>query len=158
MSESETEKKLITIRATIARIRVFLQQEGGDIELDSFDEETGVVKVRLRGACAGCFLAGDEITMGVESILRQEIPSITSVEIVSEDGAPISFDPRTGFSTINGIPVIDPLADDDEDEEDPLSPRAQLVRAQRILTKTDEVDRALNENDAKEKDKKGDKD
>ena len=36
MSESETEKKLITIRATIARIRVFLQQEGGDIELDSF--------------------------------------------------------------------------------------------------------------------------
>ena len=153
MSTDETEQKLITIRATIARIRVFLQQEGGDIELDSFDEEAGIVKVRLKGACAGCFLAGDEITMGVESILRQEIPSITRVEIVSEDGAPISFDPRTGFSTINGIPVIDPLADDDEDEEDPLSPRAQLVRAQRILTKTDEVDKALRQGDEKKTEK-----
>ena len=143
MSSEDRESKLRTINSVISKIRPFLQREGGDIELDSFDDETGVVKVNMIGACSGCFFASDEISMGVETILRHEIPSITKVEIVSPTGSQFGFDPTTGRTTLGGIPVYDPLSDDDlgEEEEDPLSPRAQLVRAQRILTKTDEVDK-----------------
>ena len=38
----------------IQQIRPMLQADGGDIELVNVDEATGVVSVRLQGACQGC--------------------------------------------------------------------------------------------------------
>ncbi len=153
MSEKDSDQKLIKIKATIERIRPFMQREGGDVTFDNFDEKTGVVTVRIVGACSSCFLAGDEISQGVETILKEEIPSVTRVEIISPSGTQSSFDPAAGNYTINGIPVYDPLADDDlgEEEEDPLSARAQLVRAQRILQKTGEIDEQEKKKEGKSK-------
>ncbi|MDP0881320.1 NifU family protein, partial [Klebsiella variicola] len=37
-----------------SRIRPAVAQDGGDILFDHFDEETGVLRLRMRGACAGC--------------------------------------------------------------------------------------------------------
>lgn len=134
IDETELKKRLSTIKATIEKIRPFVQRDGGDISFESYDTDTGVVIVNTIGACSGCFIAVDEIAAGIETILQQEIPSITRVELKSEYGIQSGFDPAATFRLVNGIPVIDPLADDiaGEEEEDPLSVREQVLKMQEI--------------------------
>ena len=59
-----------------------LALDGGGIELVDVTED-GVVKVRLRGACAGCPGAQMTLQMGVERILKKELPDVKAVEGVS---------------------------------------------------------------------------
>lgn len=68
------------VEAVLEKIRPGLQSHGGDIEL--IDVVDGVVKVRLQGACQGCMGAQMTLKMGVERILREELPEITAVEAV----------------------------------------------------------------------------
>ena len=44
--------------------------------------EGTVVKVRLRGACAGCPGAAMTLKMGVERVVREAVPEITEVVAV----------------------------------------------------------------------------
>jgi len=69
------------VENVINQIRPLLQADGGDIEL--VDVEDGVVKVRLRGACAGCPGAQMTLKMGVERKLKEEIPEVKRVEPVA---------------------------------------------------------------------------
>ncbi len=41
------------VEAALAKVRPFLQRDGGDVELISVEEEKGLVKVKLTGACGG---------------------------------------------------------------------------------------------------------
>ena len=68
------------VETALDKIRPMLQADGGDIEL--VDIEAGVVKVRLRGACAGCPMSQMTIKNGVERLLKEQIPEVTSVESV----------------------------------------------------------------------------
>ena len=54
-----------------------LQMDGGGIELVGV--EGNIVKVRLTGACNGCPSATMTLQMGVERILKAEIPEIEAV-------------------------------------------------------------------------------
>jgi Fe-S cluster biogenesis protein NfuA len=69
------------VEQVIAKIRPFLQRDGGNIELVEVTED-GVVKVRLVGACQGCPGAQMTLQMGVERTLREEIPEIKKVVAV----------------------------------------------------------------------------
>jgi Fe-S cluster biogenesis protein NfuA len=42
--------------------------------------EDGVVKVRLRGACAGCPMSQMTLQMGIEKKLKAAVPGIKRVE------------------------------------------------------------------------------
>ena len=42
----------------------------------------GVVKVRLTGACGGCPMSAMTLKMGIERIIKQEVPEVKSVEAV----------------------------------------------------------------------------
>ena len=66
------------IQAAINKIRPMLQADGGDVEL--VDVEDGVVKVRLKGACAGCPMSQMTLKNGIEKFLKKEIPAVKSVE------------------------------------------------------------------------------
>ena len=68
------------VEAALNKIRPMLQADGGDVEL--VDVEDGVVKVRLKGACAGCPMSQMTIKNGVERILKEQIPEVNSVESV----------------------------------------------------------------------------
>ena len=59
-------------------IRPAIQRDGGDIELVSVGED-GVVQVRLQGACVGCPSANMTLKMGVERVLKEQIPEVTEV-------------------------------------------------------------------------------
>lgn len=66
------------VQNSINKIRPMLKADGGDVEL--VDVKDGVVKVRLKGACAGCPMSQMTLKNGIERFLKQEIPEITSVE------------------------------------------------------------------------------
>jgi Fe-S cluster biogenesis protein NfuA len=68
------------VEKAIEKIRPFLQQDGGDIEL--VDVKDGVVTVRLKGACGCCPMSQMTLKNGVERALKEEIPEIVSVESV----------------------------------------------------------------------------
>ena len=61
-------------------IRPGLQADGGDVEL--VDIVDGVVKVRLKGACAGCPMSQMTLAFGIERVLKERIPEIKKVEAV----------------------------------------------------------------------------
>lgn len=65
-----------------SRIRPAVAQDGGDILFDAFDEETGVLSLRMRGACAGCPSSSATLKAGVEQMMRHYVPEVTSVEQV----------------------------------------------------------------------------
>ncbi len=69
------------VESTLEKIRPSLQADGGDVELIDVNEE-GVVKVKLQGACASCPMSTMTLKMGIEKILKQNVPEIISVESV----------------------------------------------------------------------------
>lgn len=62
------------------RIRPAVAQDGGDILFDAFDEETGVLSLRMRGACSGCPSSSATLKAGVEQMMRHYVPEVTRVE------------------------------------------------------------------------------
>jgi Fe-S cluster biogenesis protein NfuA len=65
----------------IDAIRPALQMDGGDIELVGVNED-GVVQVKLSGACDSCSISWLTLKGGVERILKERVPGVTSVEAV----------------------------------------------------------------------------
>lgn len=70
------------VQGVIDQIRPLLQADGGDIELVSTNEQTGVVSVRLQGACKGCPGAAMTLKMGVERHLKEHVPEVSEVVAV----------------------------------------------------------------------------
>ena len=68
------------VEKALEKIRPALVADGGNIEL--VDVTDGVVKVRLKGACAGCMGAQMTLKMGVERFLKEQIAEVVRVEAV----------------------------------------------------------------------------
>ena len=69
------------VEAALNKLRGALQADGGDIELVDVSKE-GVVKVRLKGACAGCPMSQMTLANYVENNLKKEVPEVKKVEAV----------------------------------------------------------------------------
>jgi Fe-S cluster biogenesis protein NfuA len=65
------------VEAALMEIRPALRADGGDVEL--VDVGDGVVKLRLRGACAGCPMATMTLQHGIERVLKEQVPEIKEV-------------------------------------------------------------------------------
>lgn len=70
------------IEEVLEMIRPRLALHGGNVELVSFDEESGRVEVKMLGACHGCPLSQITLKSGIEALLMSEIPEIKSVEAI----------------------------------------------------------------------------
>ena len=68
------------IEAALDKIRPALRADGGDAELVAVED--GVVTVRLTGACGSCPMSTMTLRMGVERILRQEVPEVKKLVAV----------------------------------------------------------------------------
>ena len=84
MTEEATNSPTMTeqVREVMEEIRPMLQADGGDIELVNVDEATGVVSVRLQGACKGCPGAAMTLRMGVERHQKYKVPVVKEVVAV----------------------------------------------------------------------------
>lgn len=61
------------------RVRPAVAQDGGDIVFQSFDAETGVVELQMRGACAGCPSSTMTLKSGIENMLKHYVPEVKEV-------------------------------------------------------------------------------
>ena len=68
------------VEEVLDMIRPSLIRDGGNVELVDVDD--GVVNVKLTGACGGCAMATMTLKMGIERILKQEIPEVKEVTSV----------------------------------------------------------------------------
>lgn len=70
------------VEKILTSIRPYLQADEGDIELINITD-TGIVEVKLLGACADCPLSLMTLRAGVEKALMKEIPEIRRVESIN---------------------------------------------------------------------------
>ena len=68
------------VEEVLAKIRVGLQRDGGDIELVELKDN--VVYVKLKGACGTCPMSTLTLKNWVEANLKKEIPEISAVQAV----------------------------------------------------------------------------
>ncbi len=68
------------VEKALKELRPQLQADGGDIELVGVQD--GIVKVKMKGACAGCPMSTMTLQWGVENFLKKKIPGIVKVEAV----------------------------------------------------------------------------
>ena len=68
------------VAKAIEEVRPHLQVDGGDVEF--VDIKDGVVRVKLKGTCAGCPMSQMTVKWGVETYLKKKVPGVKSVEAV----------------------------------------------------------------------------
>ena len=66
------------VQKAINIVRPNLQDDGGDVELVDVSAD-GVVKVKLTGACHGCPMSQMTLKMGIEKIIKQQVPGVKEV-------------------------------------------------------------------------------
>ncbi|MCM8757989.1 MAG: NifU family protein [Candidatus Omnitrophica bacterium] len=71
------------IELVINKIRPILQADGGDVELLEVSPD-GIVKVRLTGVCKTCPMATMTLKMGIERMIKQEVPEVKEVVAIDE--------------------------------------------------------------------------
>ena len=69
------------VETVLDKVRPMLQADGGDVELVEITD-SGVVRVRLTGACKGCPMSQMTLKNGIERIVLKEIPEVKGVEAV----------------------------------------------------------------------------
>ncbi|KAI8005955.1 hypothetical protein LOK49_LG07G01476 [Camellia lanceoleosa] len=67
------------------RIRPAVQDDGGDIDYRGFDPDTGIVKLRMQGACSGCPSSSVTLKSGIENMLMHYVPEVKAVEQELDD-------------------------------------------------------------------------
>ena len=67
------------VQKALEKVRPSLQADRGDVQLVDVTED-GVVKVKLMGACGGCPMSQMTLKMGIEKILRHNVPEVKRVE------------------------------------------------------------------------------
>lgn len=65
----------------LEKVKTMLSADGGSAELVEVTPD-GVVKIKLTGACGGCPMSSMTLKMGIERIIKQEVPEVKSVEAV----------------------------------------------------------------------------
>ncbi len=67
------------IREVLEQIRPALHADGGDVEFLGYDEEDGIVHLRLLGACESCPISMFTLKQGIEKRIRSTLPEVNEV-------------------------------------------------------------------------------
>lgn len=79
MSENTVDRD--KVEQVLDAVRPSLEADGGSCELVDIDDD-GVVMVELTGACAGCAFSQMTLSMGIERVLKEQVPGVTAVRAV----------------------------------------------------------------------------
>jgi Fe-S cluster biogenesis protein NfuA len=66
------------VEQALAKVRPMLSADGGNVELVEVTAE-GIVKLKLTGACSGCPMSSMTLKMGIERLLKKEVPEVKEV-------------------------------------------------------------------------------
>jgi Fe-S cluster biogenesis protein NfuA len=67
------------IEQVLDSIRPALHSDGGDVEFIDYDEDDGVVQVRLMGACGSCPVSMLTLKQGIERRIIMAVPEVTGI-------------------------------------------------------------------------------
>jgi len=67
------------IEAVLESIRPALHEDGGDVELIDYDDEDGIVQLRLMGACGSCPISMMTLKRGIERRIIMAVPEVRAV-------------------------------------------------------------------------------
>lgn len=75
--------KVITeIKKVLDEVRPHLQMDGGDVEFIDFDEESGVLSLKLQGACHSCPMAQLTLQDGIGRAVKAKVPEVKELKAV----------------------------------------------------------------------------
>lgn len=66
------------VEKALEKVRPMLAADGGNVELVEVTND-GVVKLKLTGSCGCCPMSQMTLKMGIEKILKKEVPEIKEV-------------------------------------------------------------------------------
>jgi Fe-S cluster biogenesis protein NfuA len=89
LGEDEVARRFAALDEVLSLIRPAVQMDGGDLALVDADVESGIVEVRLEGACGSCAISSATLQGGVERILRERLEWVREVR----GGVDDSLDP-----------------------------------------------------------------
>jgi len=78
--DSETGNIENKINLILDKIRPFLQEDGGDVELARYDLDRGILFVRLLGACKECPISIMTLRAGIERFILNSMPEFKRIE------------------------------------------------------------------------------
>ncbi len=68
------------IEQTLDTLRPYIASHRGQVEVVDFDEQEGVLLLRLGGTCHGCSASSVTLKQGIEVRLREMVPEVKHVE------------------------------------------------------------------------------
>ena len=71
----------LNVNAVLDEIRPYVEADGGYLEYVAIDylKEGPIVMVRMLGACAGCSMSAQTMTMGIEKLVKEKFPEVKRV-------------------------------------------------------------------------------
>jgi len=76
-THTEIDDKIIEV---VERIKPAIAMHAGDVDFVKF--ENGIVYLKMLGSCTHCALSQMTLKLGIEEMLKSEIPEILGVEAV----------------------------------------------------------------------------
>ncbi len=67
------------IEEVLDSLRPALRSDGGDVEFIDYDEDDGVVQLRLVGACGSCPVSTMTLKQGIERRIMLAVPEVTGI-------------------------------------------------------------------------------
>lgn len=68
------------IEEVLESIRPALRTDGGDVEFIDYDEDDGVVHLRLMGACGSCPVSMLTLKRGIEQRITSAVPEVRAIQ------------------------------------------------------------------------------
>ena len=81
MSTKSMELNDLNVNAVLDEIRPYVEADGGYLEYVAIDylKEGPIVMVRMLGACAGCAMSAQTMTIGIEKLVKERFPEVQRV-------------------------------------------------------------------------------
>ena len=67
------------IKKSLEEIRPYLAMDGGNVEFIDFDSKTGILKVKMLGACAHCPMSQTTLKEGIGRTIKEAIKEVKEV-------------------------------------------------------------------------------
>ena len=69
------------VNDTLDELRPYIEMDGGYLEFVAIDylKDGPIVMVRMLGACAGCAMSAQTLTMGIERKIQEVFPEVKQV-------------------------------------------------------------------------------
>ena len=71
----------LNVNNVLDEIRPFIEMDGEYLEYIAIDytKDGPIVMVRMLGACAGCAMSAQTMTMGIEKLVKERFPEVQRV-------------------------------------------------------------------------------